>query len=283
MLNTVGISVPFPGARRPLEEGKKLGLWDFVLLEGESVRIPPAETYIFAAYHPVYDRLLSLRGRIGILWTSSAGEMDMESVEQQYLKHILDDPRISFVWFGDACLARVYPEKGFYAPYPLDTNVPKPDMPKQDIATLFCPTGPKKNILNMLLAMRLVQKEIKLTLQTNVEGYDLGGLDCVKQSWLPSADYRNILAAAKVNLAVSWCETWNYNVAEAALLGTPSVTCKTIPLPGVKVQNPNSPIEIAEMIVFTATHPTIIYELTVAFALKCNQLLLETLKPLDIV
>ncbi|GAJ24267.1 unnamed protein product, partial [marine sediment metagenome] len=61
-------------------------------------------------------------------------------------------------------------------------------------------------------------------------------------------EYRSLLASAKVNLACSWCETFNYNVAEAATCGTISVTSRTIPISGLVVQNPNNPVHIAERI-----------------------------------
>jgi len=250
---TVFLSVPFPGAKRPGEEGAKLGLWDFVLLDGPRIIIPEARTYIIAAWHPAYQPLLGLStgSKLGVLWSSSGGEMDMEPIEQEYLTRLLDDPRISFIWFGDPALAQVYPEKGFYAPYPFDVDkVNLPNVEKKDIAMLFCPTGPKKNILNQLLAMRLVQRKRKLTLYTNVQGYDviLRDLDCVRHEWLPDVEYRSLLASARVNLACSWCETFNYNVAEAGLLGTVSVTSSTIPLSGLAVKYPNSPVMIAEKI-----------------------------------
>jgi len=253
MLKACGLSVPFPGAKRPLEEGKKLDMWDFVLMEGPRVNIPNVDVYILGAWHPAYQDLLGLstESKVGVMWTSSAGEMDFEPVEQEYLKRIREDPRISFIWFGDSSLAKVYPEKGFYAPYPMDVDgIECPHVKKRDMVTLFCPTGPKKNILNQLLAMKLVQQEKKLTLHTNVQGYDviLKDLGCVRHGWLPQWEYEGWIASAKVNLACSWCETFNYNVAEAALLGTISVTSPTVPIPGMMVSNPNSPVHIAERI-----------------------------------
>lgn len=257
MPKIIGLSIPFPGARRPLEEGAKLGLWEFVLLQGERVKIPPADVYIFAAYHPIYERLFTLGGKNVILWTSSAGEMDMEPIEQQFLDRLLKDPRVSTIWFGDQSLALAYPEKGFYAPYPLACDIP-PEVEKQDIITLFCPAGPKKNILNQLLAAKLVQREMHLTLHTNIRGYDgiISELDCVRHDWLPDGEYQRLLAQSKVNLAISWCETFNYQVAEAALCGTCSLVSETIPVPGMVITNPNNPALIAQGIIEVAQKAT---------------------------
>jgi len=262
MAKIVTLSVPFPGAKRPLEEGKKLGMWEFIPLEGARVDIPPADVYILAAWHPVYERLLGLGKKVGILWTSSGGEMDLEPVEQTYLEMINRDPRVSFIWFGDIALARIYPQKGFYAPYPFDVDGVNPlGVEKKNIATLFCPTGPKKNVLNQLLAMRLVQQEKRWVLHTNVTGYDYllnkyapGALDCVRHGWLPEEEYHNLLASARVNLACSWAETFNYGVAEAGLLGTISVVSHTIPLPGLQVAHLNNPIHIAERVLLSESY-----------------------------
>ena len=282
IMNIAFLSVPFPGVRRIGEEGEKLNLWKFVLLEGNRIKIPSVDVCIFGAWHPLYSQLLGLRDKLGICWASSAGEMDMEPIEQEYLQRILQDPRISFVWFGDQSLASIYSEKGFYAPYPLNAEHKGTQSGKRDIATLFCPAGPKKNILNQLLAVKLVQREIKFTLHTNIEGYDgiLKELDCVRHNWLPDDEYRNLLAQSKVNLAVSWSETFSYQVAESALCGTCSLVSETIPVPGIVITNPNSPIEIAEKIIWALERPVLGEEYrlkVIAFAQKCNNFLREKL------
>ena len=280
----VGLSLPFPGARRPLEEGAKLGMWDFVPLEGPRVQIPPADVYILAAWDPIYERLLNIGGKIGVLFTSSAGEMDLEPVEQEYLRGILADPRVSFVWFGDKALAEVYPEKGFWAPYPLETGGELPKVQKQDIVTLFCPTGPKKNSLNTLLGVRLAQRRTDFVLHTNIQGYDdvLRDVKHVRHGWLKKEDYQALLASARLNLAVSWCETYCYSVAEAGLLGTASLVSWTVPVPGVVVNNPNDPQEIAECIIWALggqgfTDPAQIRYEVEQFARRQNQVLKDIL------
>ncbi len=261
MSKICGLSVNYPGAQRPLQEGAKLGLWDFVLLEGGRVDIPPADIFILAAWHPSYSQLLGL-GKMGVLWTSSAGEMDFEPIESQWLGDILNDPRISFVWFGDRSLAAAFPQKGFYCPYPLDVSLESPKVAKEDIITLFCPSGPKKNLANQILAAGLVQREAKLTLHTNIQGYDnmLTLINHVKHPWLSQEEYYRLLAAAKVNLCCSWAETFNYQAAEAGLCGTASVTSPTIPVPGLVVENPNSPLAISSGILQIANASTVMGE-----------------------
>jgi glycosyltransferase involved in cell wall biosynthesis len=253
-MKLAAMSVPFPGAKRPLEEGAKLGLWSFTLLQDGMRSLPAADTYLLAAWHPSYEQLLAMGDRRGILWTSSAGEMDFLPVERRYLWEIRQDPRIDFIWFGDEGLAEAYPEKGFYAPYPLVFEAKqKEEIKKEDICTLFCPTKPSKNIHNQLVAIKIVQKERKLKLFTNIEGYDdiLAELDHVRMGWLPEKPYRNLIARAKVNLAVSWCETFAYNIAESFSMGTPCLISPTISWVEstelstiIKINNPKDVLEI---------------------------------------
>lgn len=260
-MNIVALSLPFPGAKRPLEEGAKLGMWTFILLGKGQISIPPADIFILAAWHPAYEQLLGLPGRIGVLWTSSAGEMDFTPVEQHYLNNINRDPQIDFIWFGDPSLARVYPRKGFYAPYPFDVDeVALPAVEKRNIVTLFCPTGMKKAIYPQLLAVKLIQGSVDLTLHTNIQGYDhiLNELDCQRYGWLPDEEYKALVASARINLAVSWAETYHYQGCEAALMGTPSVGSRAIPwLPKSYTANPNSPLEIAAKMKYLLMHPEI--------------------------
>ncbi len=233
-----------------MEEGAKLGLWEFVLIDKEEIRIPPADYYILGAWHPVYEQLLSLNGKKVVLWTSSVGEMGFEPIEQEYLDRILKDPRIDFVWFGDKSLGEIYNNKGFYAPYPLDAkSIIKPDVKKENIITLFCPAGHKKNVLNQLYAIKLFQKEHpNAILRTNIpmENWNYLDIKYIQHPWLPRPEYEKLIASARVNMACSFAETYNYQCAEALLLGTISVISNTIPLPGFIANNPNSPLEIYE-------------------------------------
>ena len=275
--------MPFPGVSAVLENGEKLGLWRFVRLGGSRVVIPPADIYLFGAWHPGYQHLLGLGGRLGVLHTSSIGEMDFTPVEWGYLDGVLLDPRIEFVWFGDPALARLFPQKGFYAPYPLACLEPL-DMEKQDIITLFCPGGPKKNLANQLAAVALVQREMALTLHTNLGEYERVmralGVKYVLHPWLPRADYHRLLASARVNLAISWSETFNYQVAEAAFLGVPSAVSPAVEwMPEhCKVLNPNSPEEIAKKALALVRGPTDIREWVERVAQSQNAVLTHALE-----
>lgn len=174
----------------------------------------------------------------------------MEPVEIEYLQHILRDPRIEKVWFGDPSLAQVYPEKGFHAPYPFSSDLPLYTGPKRDAIGLFNPGGLKKNNYNQILAAELFQRSHPgWILETNVANYEPVmkslGLRYRLHPWLPAEEYHQVLGGCRINMACSWAETNNYQVAEAGLLGVPSVISLTIPQPGIECDYPNSPEEIA--------------------------------------
>lgn len=238
-----------------MQEGEKLNWWEFVHLDGQEAIIPIADTYIFAAWDPIYDKVIEYivpeKSKVISLWTSSVGEMDFEPIERSFLSHIIQHPRISHVWFGDTSLARTNGPKGFWAPYPIRIVKGQPEeYPKKNYITMFCPSGPKKNILNQLTAIRILQETEDLELYTNVNGYDdiLALMKCRKFGWLEKIEYQSKMMASRLNMACSWAETYNYNVAEAALLDTVSVTSNTVPISSLRIKDPNDPLEIADEI-----------------------------------
>jgi hypothetical protein len=262
MKKIVALSAPFPGAKRPLEEGAKLGWWDFINLGDQPHHIPRADTYIFGAWHPDYEPLIRMikdqmgyQTKICVLWTSSIGEVDLCPPETGYLSWIMESPLIDKVWFGDPGFHEAYPKKSFFAYYPLAVNVGMAEIPipeKHQIVTLFCPSTTKKNILVQLMAVKIAQRlatpEEFFTLHTNVDGYGwiLKDIRHHQHPWLEKAEYEALIGSSKCNLALSHCETFNYQVAEAALLGTPSLISNTIPLMGYLVEDHTNVLRVVE-------------------------------------
>ena len=251
----------YPGVCRVAQEGEKLGLWQFVRLEGR-VEIPPADLYILGAWNDVYDQLLRvLPGKVGVCWTSSVGEMNLAGyesgqaeVEYQYLARILKDSRVKFIWFGDPSLAQVFPEKGLYSPYPIylplsSLSFSAAPEPPRDYMTFFCPHTLKKNALNNLLGAYLIQQETGYILRTNVPVPDLLPIKHVYDGWLPEDRYQAVIRQSALNLACSWSETLHYQAVEAALYKVPSVGSRTIPwLPKeFVVDNPNDSRDISRL------------------------------------
>lgn len=250
------ITMPFPGVRRVFEEGAKLHLWDCLVLDDKMQNVPvyPGEPacYILGAWHPAYSHIIDqLPGRAGVLWTSSSGEVGLEPVEQEYLRKILSDKRISFVWFGDPGLAAVYSERGFWAQYPLNMCMVEPRKTKSPHVTLYQPQTLKKNLLNQLLGVALAQKaRPDITLYTNVEipavAAEVMG-SRVATGWLSRDRLDSLIAGALANMCVSWAETFSYQTAEATMLGTPTLASQAVRWapPLWQVADPNDPEEIA--------------------------------------
>jgi len=252
----VAISVGFPGVVRALKHGRDLKLWDLVVLSEQPVHIPRADAYILGAWHKSYSQLLKElpeNSRIGILWTSSAGEMDLEQVEISYLAKIIDNERIDCVLFSTEALANSF-KKGVFFPYPIVIRIPlTKKQEKQEIITLFCPPTFKKNVLNQLLAVKELQKTREIKLHTNLLPYKKImkwlGLNFELHNWLPEKEYYSLLSRSKCNLGVSWAESFNYQVLEAALCNTFSVVSPSVwwyPEKDLMVLNPNNPLEILQ-------------------------------------
>lgn len=266
---TLALSFSYPGVSRVFEEGAKLRLFDFqVLGDGADISLD-YDQYLFGAMtilHPVFWNSFIVNElkhkSIGVLWTSSTGELDLEPIEQQQLQTIVYEPKVDFVWFGDELLGRIW-KKGFYVSYPIKVDFQAPVKSKANIITLWCPRTKKKNILNQLMAVSLLQKEQDIVLHTNVDTEVLK-LDLNTQkydSWLERAELHTLIASARVNLAVSWAETFNYQVAEATMLGTPSVVSRALPWVSiVNTTNPSDPQEIADAIRYALNSPELCLE-----------------------
>lgn len=293
------ISVNFPGVVKSLKHGVDLGLWDLTVIGEGPIQIPKADAYILGAWHDCYFQLLNRlpeKSRVAVLWASSAGEMDLEPIEVLSLTRLLEIKRVDCIFFSTHALADSF-EKGVYFPYPIHLTVPlcRKAAKKEDIITLFCPPTLKKNIFNQLLAVKAIQKHFKglgrkMELHTNLKSYEIVmgwlGLDFKMHGWLPENDYFSMLSRAKCNLGVSWAESFNYQVLEAALCNTFSVVSSAVwwyPEKSLVVANPNEPKNISEKILeciekSESTQITGLLKQTVEMAKKRNADLNRTLK-----
>jgi glycosyltransferase involved in cell wall biosynthesis len=223
---------------RVLQEGQKLGYWSLHDVYAPKFKVPFSEDpdekdiFLFGAWHPAYDALFDIIKNArpdaikGVLWTSSAAEVGFELREHGYLRHIIESSDVDFIWFGDKDLVGLC-DKAFHARYPLVYG-PHDPAEKQDTITLFAPTTVKKNLFNQLLAIHYLQeRRPDLHLRTNLDPDFIFSLPFTirhrAMGWLPATKYADVLRHSQLNFAVSWAETFCYQVAEAAMLGTPSV------------------------------------------------------------
>jgi len=285
------ISMSFPGVTtlcRNLEA--VVGSRHIVYQPGMGIDIPKDAIVIFGAFSPAYrDLIFGLPNKKGVVWTSSGGEIEastqgIEIVQLDRILTWLDNDVIDFVAFTDPYVAEVFKRDGtFWLPCPLAPSLVKTqDVEKVDGLGLFCPAKINKNIFNSLLAVKHVQKERDIKLYTNLRGFAkaIAMLDIEAEvyDWLPATEYHKLLASMKVNIAPEWSGTyWNYQVMEAALLGTPSIvnaTAPYYPLDELKVINPDSPIEIADAIEFALDRPelsTLVREKVIESAKRINR------------
>ena len=254
-MSIVAVSAAFPGVSRVLEEGEKLRVWDFVRIDQDgTVKMNKADIYLLGAWHPGYEELVSFLHRdfrevkVGVLWTSSCGEMGLEPIEQEFLERILADDRIDFIWFGDPALADIF-EKGFHIPYPLKYEEHQEEKKERSIS-LFAPRTAKKNLFTQFAAAKLAQDKYGLILHTNVTLPFECGVNAVKYPWLPRNELQRVVSSSLLHMGVSFAETFSYATADAALWGTPSVVSPAVSWApaAYSVSNPNDASEILEAV-----------------------------------
>lgn len=231
------VSVGFPGVGALLEHLKAVaGVRR--LTPGEYPSVPEGATVIFGAWHPSYRDLLFFGPprRRGILWTSSAGEMELngQGVEIAQLSRILrwlENGTLDFLLCTDPKLARCFdhPRVG-HLPCPVAPELVRPrGAEKVDGIGLFCPAKPSKNVFPQLLAVRLFQRRHPgFRLHTNLRSHagviEQLGIDAEIHGWMPRRQYLELLESMRVNLQVELCgDYFNYQAVEAGLLGVPSV------------------------------------------------------------
>jgi glycosyltransferase involved in cell wall biosynthesis len=242
------------GVNSVLSHGQGIGLWKYVPLE---TSLPEADLTILGGFHPLYPHLLSkISGKKAILWCSSLGEIWLEPTEESFLKQIEHSSNIDLIIFGDPEIADVLEVKnGIHLPYPVDLQrFEGKDSAQREHICMFGPATRKKNSLNQLAAVKLLQKiqRVRLCLNTPELAMlaNFLGIDFDYCPWLPQAQYYDFLAKMRVSLQVSYAESFGYSSLEAALLGVVPVTSSTIRwnLDRLTVANPNSPREIAEKV-----------------------------------
>ena len=261
--NFISISLSFPGVEAYLKNLSAVAGTTHFTLGTDELRISEENIVIFGAWHPVYKNIIDqIPNKKGILWTSSGGEMDFtpNSVEILYLNNILkmlDDKVIDFILFTDPYLAQIFKrDKTWHISCPVEIPLFHRNVKKIEGISLLQPAKTTKNIYNNLLAVKTVQNTIDLKLHTNLKPYEQVieelGIDYEMYNWLPKDEYMNLISQMRINLACFWCgEYFNYQVVEAALVGTQSVVSKSVdyyPVLSSKVVNLDNPIEISEVV-----------------------------------
>ena len=254
------VTVPYPGVRQWLEHGYKENLWDYVLLQDQSVVVGMGYEWImFGAWNPAYNPIAAKAKaagvKVAVAWSSSATEMEHAPVE---IDAVMDLQRRGIVdaWL---CLqpdmAGYFPN-GRHLPAPVHLD-PEPHQDEEPSGIgFYAPATLKKNIFPQLLAIQRVQElhpYMDLTLKTNLAPYkgvmEAYGIKHELQDWAPRDEHLARLSKCRMHMCASHAESFCYGAADAMMMGVPVVGSPTIDwLPDAwKTSNPNSPKAILEV------------------------------------
>jgi hypothetical protein len=248
------------GLASVFRHGEGLGLWKYMSLPNPEIyqQLKECRSLILGGWDPAYKHLLQKTSqRRMVWWASSLGEIWLEPIELSFLQQILVTPEVDQIIFGDPEAAQAFQtEKTIHLPYPIDLQRFQAYSPssQKDGICIFGPSTLKKNVLNQLAAVALIQRDQPTTLHLNnpqtAKLADVLGVRYEYHGWLPDQEYYVLLAGMKVSLQCSVAESFNYQGIESALLGVVPVTSPTIRwnLPELTVQNVNSAQSIASII-----------------------------------
>lgn len=232
---------------------------------------------LFGGFCGAYNKLIpSLRAQgvpVGVWYCSSIGQtgFSYEYIEVTQLTSLLEALRkkeLDFLWMGNRLVAESLKHLApvDYLPYlipvkKIQQSVTRHTEKDDNInVSLFCPFTLRKNVLNQLTAVSILQHENpKIKLHVNDMGEpwrmyaDQLGLRLQEHGWMTRPTYLWNVKRMDVGLQVSYCETGNYVSMEHFALGTPCVMSHTQSWAGrdkyitgeLVVDNFDSPVEIA--------------------------------------
>jgi hypothetical protein len=238
----------FPGVTRVFKELENAGVSTHIPMEGNKVIVPQTDVLILGAWTPLYDHLIeAFKSKdviLGVLWTSTVTQTDMSVVEVNYINHVYDllkQGKIDFIWFGSKEWTKVYDDdRVYHMPYPITPvdliKREKIGNDKVKNVSLFCPSHPRKNIMNQLSALKMVNNYYNTKLHTNTmtpEYIDFSnkiGLTYNSVAWMPAEEYRRLVASMDAGLQVSHngVESFNYVVIDHLQQNVPVVMSKSI-------------------------------------------------------
>jgi glycosyltransferase involved in cell wall biosynthesis len=252
----------FPGVSRTFDDMRQFGLK--IIYAHEYRQIKEEDLAIFGAYHQAYAiPIRRLKCKKFLLWTSPLLQMELSPDEPGIFNFVLDLKDrgiIDQIWFGDPGMWKVYEDKGFHMPYPLDANRLLPFYKKNTDRhgiSLFCPWTPRKNILTQLAAVKIIQKDFpdSVLYGNNMNVYapiaQRMGVSFVDCGWMKDDVYYQMIQKVKVGLQVFLSESFCFTAFDHIVLGTPVVASACLDwLPDqLKVKNSDDPVEIADKII----------------------------------
>ncbi len=278
----------YVGVSRVFEDGQTLGLWKFVPTDRLSLPLE-CELLILGGAYPPYHLLLDKVPQPKVLlWTSPLLQTELARVEMEHLLYYIREPRVSRIWFGDRASASVFPNKGFYAPYPVAVGKVKPTGPheREGIGFMVPFSNPQKNVYNQLAGCKLFQEtHSDVVLKTGGMSpeqkrfADAVGLNYKDLGWRSGPDYYDDLHSCRMSLHVSLSESFGYGVLDSMLLDTPALVSPAVSwVPkglGLVCPDPSDPAAIANSIsqLYAADPPLEVRPLALKVAENRNEAL----------
>lgn len=208
---------------------------------------------ILGGYLDYYTQVLFTCKKEGvktaILFTSTLGQAELSSdfielAQLNALKKMLERNEITYLLFGSSSLSGVFASpkiKRYWNPFSVD-YVQKhlkqtENLPTQKVngIVMFMPFAPRKNIVNQLMAVKILQRDDpSLLLLTNniAPQYRIFcndfGIVFQDMGWLHPINYYRALQRAKASLQITLCEAFDYVAAESICSGTPVIVAPSV-------------------------------------------------------
>jgi len=253
MPNNVYIYCPnFPGVKTHLDHvGSLLRLNKFnVTYLNQKFKLSDIvdnSTVIFGAWVPYYNRLFEVLKKqktnikIVVSWCSPLSQMNLENDLYNFLAAAAN-PYIDRLFLSrdeGETLKKVFPNITFFpAPFIINEKVKRDK--KSDgpfIITMFNANTPRKNTFVQLAALKKIDD---ILLYTNLGDTDycnmnknlikLFNINNINDSWIPTADYNQIIATTDIGMQVTFCEGFNYVLAEHFTNGIPVIVSGANPI-----------------------------------------------------
>lgn len=216
----------------------------------------------YEAYLPFIRYAKNSGKKVGILWTSSPSETELQLAEIPYIQKVLtllQRGEIDYIWFLNKDYATIYSDsKGvFYAPPPLPERKKRENIPENKTISIFLPNTLKKNIYAQYLAATYAQKiDNNIKIQSNC--INAGNVNNV--GWLSPEQYEKALNETCLGLHVSHAESFGYGAYEYFARGIPCLISPTVAnhmdfdfdveILDMVVRNPDSVLETAKSVLY---------------------------------
>ncbi len=226
-----------PGVQSVFKNLEQLGISKNIELDNMNQLPDPNDIVIFGSFHQSYISLLNIlkakRQTVGILWTSSVSETQLQSGEISLLMQVIylrQQGKIDFIWFLKKDFTEVYTGNGIF-----HVSVPIPEYKKTEtewssnqhkFIALFMPDALKKNWFAQILAAKVAKKhDTNIQIRTNLP---ISDSDITSLGWMEPNLYENEIKHTYLALHVSHAESFAYGAYQFLARGIPCLISPTI-------------------------------------------------------